>query len=403
VLAALAAAVDGWVPAADAGELVRVLGLVDRLVAKCHGVVGELDVDGVWELDGATSMAAWLQLHAGQTGAQATSMARTARRLRSWPATAEAWEGGALSGGHVRAISANVVDEAVPLFGEQEHELVAALSPLSVAHAARLMRGWAARAEAVLEDRGLGPGCGRARSRLHLSKLLDGRHRLDGDLDVEAGELLATALRLAESPDVAGEPRRTAAERRADALADLCRRFLDHDLPGTDPGDSPASGRRRRGRSRPHLNVLCDLGDLGGGHARLIDGTPLGRATTQRLLCDAGVHRVVTDGRSTIVDVGATTRTIPNGLFQALVIRDRGCRFPGCERPPEWTEAHHVVPWPQGGPTELGNLLLLCARHHHLVHGQHGHRAGWQLALFPDGLVAVTSPEGRVARGRPPP
>jgi hypothetical protein len=66
-----------------------------------------------------------------------------------------------------------------------------------------------------------------------------------------------------------------------------------------------------------------------------------------RLFCDAGIHRVITDGRSSILDYGTTTRTVPANLFNALVIRDRHCRFPGCDRPPEWTETHH----PDGSPT----------------------------------------------------
>ena len=73
--------------------------------------------------------------------------------------------------------------------------------------------------------------------------------------------------------------------------------------------------------------------------------------TVQRLFCDAGVHRVFVAGRSSILDYGTTTRTVPANLFNALVIRDRHCRFPGCDRPPEWCEAHHVRWVLDGGPT----------------------------------------------------
>jgi hypothetical protein len=333
------------------------------------------------------------------SGAQASATARLARRGRAWPVTAEAWEGGALSGGQVAAISANVPAEAVHVFAAHERAVVPDLVPLRARETAVAMRTWRARAEAVLPGR---DGCaGGPRSRLHCSKTLDGRYRLDGDLDAVDGEIVSTALRLAASPDVGGEPARTPAERRGGAFVDLCRRFLDHpELRGDDAGAPvPITGR-----VRPHLNVLCDVGDAADpvGRVRLLDGTPLDGATSRQLPCDGALHRVLTRGRSTILDYGAAARTVSNGLFQALVVRDRGCRFPSCQRPPEWTEAHHVVPWPQG-PTDLGNLVLLCSRHHHLVHGQHGHRRGWSLELAPDGLVHATSPEGRTATSRPPP
>jgi hypothetical protein len=155
---------------------------------------------------------------------------------------------------------------------------------------------------------------------LHLSRTLAGRWRLDADLGAETGELLATALRLAHSPDVDGEPTRTPATRRADALADICRHFLDH------------QHTRRAGRHRPHLNLVLDLHRyqaLPNAGATSLNRTRLDRTATDRLLCDAAIHRVLTHSRSAILDYGTTTRTIPAPLYNALIIRDRHCRFPG--------------------------------------------------------------------------
>ncbi|MDQ4133519.1 MAG: HNH endonuclease [Actinomycetota bacterium] len=118
----------------------------------------------------------------------------------------------------------------------------------------------------------------------------------------------------------------------------------------------------------------------------------------KRLLCDAGVHRVITEGASTILDHGRATRTIPPRLWAAVVLRDRTCRHPGCDRGPEWCDAHHVEPWSQGGPTDLANLLLGCSRHHHMWHSQ-----GWEVKLLPDGEAHFTAPDGRVWITRPPP
>jgi hypothetical protein len=128
-----------------------------------------------------------------------------------------------------------------------------------------------------------------------------------------------------------------------------------------------------------------------------VDGSVLDAATLQRLACDAGVHRVVTDGRSSVLDYGTTTRTVPAPLFNALVIRDRHCRFPGCDRPPDWTEAHHLRWILDGGPTCLDNLALQCSRHHHLLHAP-----GWHAKLLPDGTLEVTDPRGQIHTSHPP-
>jgi hypothetical protein len=128
-----------------------------------------------------------------------------------------------------------------------------------------------------------------------------------------------------------------------------------------------------------------------------LDGSVLDATSLQRLFCDAGIHRVVTNGPSSILDYGTTTRTVPAPLYNALVIRDRQCRFPGCDRPPEWCEAHHVRWVTDGGTTALENLTLVCSRHHHLLH-----TPGWDAKLLPDATLEVTDPHGRTHTSAPP-
>ena len=261
------------------------------------------------------------------------------------------------------------------------------LASMSVADVTTAMQAWAQAAKDSLVDPA-DPEPARPERRLHLSRTMNGRRELSGSLDPEAGAIAETALRLAQTDDVDGEPERSPAERRADALVDVLRFFLDHQQ------------TRRGGRHRPHLNVFLDYEDLVGDPKPtgwLFDGTVLDSATIRRLACDAGVHRVVTEGRSSILDYGTTTRTIPANLFNALVARDQYCRFGDCDRPPQWCEAHHVEHWEHGGPTELGNLVLSCSRHHHLVH-----QPGWHAKLLPDGTYEVTGPSGQVIESRPP-
>ncbi|MBV8196034.1 MAG: HNH endonuclease, partial [Candidatus Dormibacteraeota bacterium] len=77
--------------------------------------------------------------------------------------------------------------------------------------------------------------------------------------------------------------------------------------------------------------------------------------------------------------VSDTSPVIPSAVRTALAVRDRGCRFPGCDRPPEWTDAHHVKPRSDGGTRTLDNLVLLCRLHHRLVH-EGGLRLVWNSA-----------------------
>jgi hypothetical protein len=108
-------------------------------------------------------------------------------------------------------------------------------------------------------------------------------------------------------------------------------------------------------------------------------GGPISAEAVRRIGCDAGVTRVITDPASVPLDVGREQRTVTAGQWAALVVRDRGCAFPGCTRPAEWCIAHHITHWADGGPTDLNNLVLLCGYHHRTVHHH-----GWQVAMAAD-------------------
>jgi Domain of unknown function (DUF222) len=383
ILEELANAVDHLDLPVDSGILTEAFALMDRLNAKLLAAVAEHDAAELWRSDGSTSMTAWLRHHTRRSGRDAARSAKTARRLRKLPVTAAAYRDGTLSGGQVQAIVVNLKDRTVGLFADHEAQLVPELARLSVGETAVAMQDWARRADAVAGD---DPEPVLPERWLHLSRILDGRRELSGSLDPEGGAVIATAVRLATTRDVEGEPRRSPAQRRGDALVDVCRWFLDHQQ------------TRRGGRHRPHLNVITTLDALERrGHGRLVDGSALDAATVQRLVCDAGIHRVVTNGRSSILDYGSTTRSVPAPLFNALVIRDRHCRYPGCDRPPDWTEAHHVRWVTRGGTTALDNLVLLCSRHHHLLHVP-----GWHAKLLPGGTLEVTDPRGQVHTSDPP-
>jgi hypothetical protein len=301
--------------------------------------------------------------------------------------TAAAWSDGRLSTGQVETMCSFLNDRLVEPFAAVEADLVPVLVPLTVPEVAVAMRAW----RATHDD---GPDPAERPGALHASRTLDGRVGVDGDLDSGTGELLLTALRVAThgAADGDGDGLHTPAQRRADALGDICKFFLDHqDAVGDD------------GRHRPHVNLVVQLTPSGGdglfdlGAARTADGYPIDGITAGRLLCDSVLYRVLVRGRSAIVDYGRATRAVPPPLFNALLVRDRGCRWPGCDRPGHWSEAHHVVWWEHGGVTAPGNLVLLCGRHHHILH-----RPGWHAELTPDGTFHVTDPWGVTRTTRPP-
>jgi hypothetical protein len=87
----------------------------------------------------------------------------------------------------------------------------------------------------------------------------------------------------------------------------------------------------------------------------------------------------VMDGASKPLDVAVPAYVVPAHIRRALVLRDQGCQFPGCDRPASVCDSHHIAQWLRGGPTQIDNLVLLCSSHHRLVH-----RSEWTVQLIND-------------------
>jgi hypothetical protein len=107
--------------------------------------------------------------------------------------------------------------------------------------------------------------------------------------------------------------------------------------------------------------------------------------TVDRHVCDSGVTPVVFHADGHVIDVGRDQRLFTPRQRIGLAVRDGCCLFPGCDRPPSWCEAHHIVPWSRGGRTDLADGVLLCRHHHLLVHnnGWRVERTGVNYALIP--------------------
>jgi 5-methylcytosine-specific restriction protein A len=110
--------------------------------------------------------------------------------------------------------------------------------------------------------------------------------------------------------------------------------------------------------------------------AHLDTGTWYSPTQLRMLACDWGVVPAVLGSTGEPLDIGRLTRTIPTGLRRAVAIRDHGCAYPGCHRPPAWCDVHHALEWENGGDTALHNCVMLCRHHHRIVHS-----AGWTVRI----------------------
>jgi hypothetical protein len=137
------------------------------------------------------------------------------------------------------------------------------------------------------------------------------------------------------------------------------------------------------------------------GHGLLMEGTSVSPSELRRLACSADIIPVVLDGASKIIDVGRTHRLAPPPLRLAVGLRDGGCAFPGCSVPIWHCDVHHIVPWQEGGPTDLANVVALCRTHHGLIEpappqrlpdGSAEHVDQWQVRITGRGLPQFIPP-----------
>jgi hypothetical protein len=156
-------------------------------------------------------------------------------------------------------------------------------------------------------------------------------------------------------------------ERQGDALVDLL------DLASRSQNLPSEAGER------PHLFLTMSWEALqtGLGVATLSDGTPYGIPEARRLACIAGIIPAILDTDGAVLELGRMTRKISPDLRRVLRQRDGGCAFPGCQRSATWCDAHHVKEWRNGGTTDLDNLVLLCGKHHRVVH-----HTDWEIRMI---------------------
>ena len=277
------------------------------------------------------------------------------------PATAAAVAEHAIGAADVRVIR-SVLARIPPHLGDQTRAEVEA----ELAHHARTLDAGqletlGKRILAYLDQDGARPK-NTCDTRRHLCfRDRNGGYELAGWLDREAAEIVRAALSPLAAPRPATDTEidlRTASQRDADALVELAHRALE-------AGDLPTEGGER-----PQVVVTVSLAVLRGriGSASLALGGPINADVARRIACDAQVIPMVLGARGEPLDVGRASHTIPTAIRRAVIVRDRGCAFPGCSVPARWCEIHHIVHWADDGATSVGNCVALCGRHHRLLH-----------------------------------
>jgi Domain of unknown function (DUF222)/HNH endonuclease len=429
-LAALTAAVEDLVgedldrlpDATIANSELQLRRLLDRLEGHWLKGLATLDARGAAGAEADVqvgSTAGWLRQRLGMSANAAHSAVRTARAVfrGPLPQTAQALTDGTISPAHASVLAHGTHDLPAHLTAEAEPVLLEAAQRLDPGRLRQVVGHLCLVADPDGADHQAERRHGRRE--LWLASTWEGMVAINGLLEPEAGQTLLAALEPLARPANA-EDTRSGGQRQADALTELARRSLEH-------------GRlSQTGGVRPQLTVVVDLDTLqsGTGLGGQTDLEVLAPEGCRRLACDGAVTRVLVTRHPTThhhgacrhqdhdalggdgglaarlqtaaallppvlggapsqpLDVGRTSRVVTPAQRSALAVRDGGCVFPGCQRPLAWCEGHHLIHWLHGGPTDLGNLVLLCRAHHRAVH-----EGGWQLTRGPDGRLTATPPQ----------
>ena len=362
--------------------------------------VGEVHVRGAADAVGAGSTAAFLRGTVLMSPVEASRVVRAASVLRSTcTATADALAAGQIGVAQAQVVAKVIAALPAALAGEVRLrgegvllEHAAVLNPADLARAARFFA-------AQVDPEGVARDEREAveRSGITFAATWDGAGIARGDLDAESLALIQGALEplSAPCPDPdGGFDRRTASRRRLDALKLIVRHYLACQ---TEPGV------RRPGTG---LTVVTSVEALAGvpgaGGSGLDWGGVISSEATRRLACDSLVTVVTTGALGQVLDVGRRTKVVSARLWTALVVRDEGCAFPGCDAPPSRCDAHHIKHWVHGGCTALGNLVLLCERHHHRVLHDLEHVDRWMVHIDHDTGRPVFTPPAWTGRAGVP-
>jgi len=321
--------------------------------------VREMERRDIARLDHGLTMTGWLKRYCQMTGPEASGTVKTARAMGHMPTVTNNALGGSVPPRSVQLLG-QARDRHTSAFVDHETVFGDIATYLSVRDLRKAISHWE---QQVAYPHALADTKHRDKlNSLYLAEMIDGMGDIRGTVTPEVFHTLRTAIDATVNPTFLDtDDRRTPAQRRADALGDICSFYLTHN---TDLVTS--------GGERPHVTITVDYDTLKGHVERLpqIDGTPVTPATLRRITCDAGIIPMLLGSQGEPLDVGRKTRTIPAALRRALEHRDKGCVWQGCSAPASWCDAHHIIHWADRGETNLTNTQLLCRTHHTATHKQ---------------------------------
>ena len=417
-------AIEGLDLAVHGDVIAEARELHDRLDAVICAAEAAYTSAGLAEVEGFANTASFERHRCNMTLPRSRQVAKRAARVAAWPELGTAWRDGRVTGAQVDLTASIVPDRHLGRFAETIGDTIAILAPLTAHQTGRVLRHWVSTADdmAVREavEAGLDPGEAVPERELSASRVGD-ELAVRGFFDPDSAAPIEKALEAATRDDLPDE-RRTPKQRRADALVEVCQVYLVS-LENPD-------GNRRRERlmitadvvilyrawlrvagvvTAAHLEQFLaarpGLGELdrglflaafegAGGSATTLDGHPV----TDSLLASVaagGAMELLLSAEGRLFHLGRTTRTVSAAQRRAVLTRDQGCR--GCGADPSKCDIHHVVPWEEGGCTDIDNAVALCRRCHRMLH-----RRRWANRIDPDGTYTVTLEDGTERTTRPP-
>jgi hypothetical protein len=353
----------------------RLRGLLDQFEASLSTRLGELCEQGR-----SAPASDVLSRNAHLSAKEAARRERRAKALAKTKAFGEALAKGDVGAEHADVLAdltAKLDAEIQAGFFEQETSLVSKASSSTPEQFARHCRSVIARLE---RDQGIERNRQQRRDTyLCLSVQRDGMHRINGLFHPELGAAIFTVVDKALAALVTDNP---------DGLD-------RYQLAAEALGNLVSGGHQAVRPLEAEIMVLSDHTTLTHGlHDHSVcetdSGAILPPETIRRLCCSGRIVPIIlVDGVP--INVGRDQRLANRAQRRALRAMYRSCGFPGCETPFNRCDIHHVLPWELGGPTDLANLIPLCARHHHLVH-----ELGWRLELAPDRQLTIRQPDGTI-------
>jgi hypothetical protein len=356
------------VSAPSPNDLLRERLLQRRLVIDLQEIAfareaAEFAAGDAWDEDGSVSAIDWLRFHCHMGAGAAANAIAVGEMIEKLPESDQAVVDGEIGFAHL-ATMARTAEALGERFDEKVLvEKAKKNSPgkfFYICHHARHAadpKTYASEQADQVEQR-----------RLKLSKWMDGSVLISGQLDPIGG---AVVLGMIEPLARKSGPHddRCLEQRNADALVEL------------------ASG----GGPQAQIQVTSSLETLlalaGAPAAEMEHCLPVSSKTIERLACDSSIARILLNSESQVIDVGRSKRVVSEPGRRALTARDGHCTWGECDRPASRSAAHHLIHWIHGGTSDLDNLILLCHRHHWLVH-----EGGWQIVRGDDGRMITIPP-----------